>query len=228
MHDVGVKYAARYIEIDSMYLYIKAGPSASTNEAVIYRRDLAAAYDVDSDLIVIRHHKPQRGESRRSAPMRTMRFRGATPEDHCEWVHRLTGEEIPDLEASYVMVYRSLEMPGVNYPPIDADGNIPDEQPHPSAATQPAAPSDGGEHGPYSGGGGGGGGAMAAPPRPERPASSAAPAPSPAPTPRQPPAAVPAPSVPPPAPSAPPADSPPMYDDSLRPDETDLPPPYFG
>jgi hypothetical protein len=210
-----------------MYLYIKAGPSASTNEAVIYRRDLAAAYDVDSDLIVIRHHKPQRGEFRRSAPMRTMRFRGATPEDHCEWVHRLTGEEIPDLEASYVMVYRSLEMPGVNYPPIDADGNIPDEQPHPSAATQPAAPSDGGEHGPYSGGGGGGG-AMAAPPRPERPASSAAPAPSPAPTPRQPPAAVPAPSVPPPAPSAPPADSPPMYDDSLRPDETDLPPPYFG
>lgn len=228
VQDVGVNYVKRFIEVDSMYLYIKAGPQSSTNEAVIYRRDLDAAYDAEADMIVVRHRKQER-DPRRLPPLRTMHFRGATEADHIEWVRRLTGHVVPEIEDSYVMVYRTLSMPGVHYPPIDEHGNIPGE-----AVAYPPSTATGGA---------GGDAAAVAPP-------TAAPAPIPQATGGA--TGAPAPSAPPPpgqgpygapaqgpygvdpnaaAPTQPPgADNPPayVYDDSRKSPGSDLPPPYFG
>eukprot|EP00038_Savillea_parva_P026567 m.55080 g.55080 ORF g.55080 m.55080 type:complete len:288 (-) comp7579_c0_seq3:1666-2529(-) len=124
VRDVGVTYIKRWLELDSMYLYIKISRDAPANEAVIYRAFLDAAYDKENDMVLIRHRKASTmGDGSRPPSMRTMRFRGLTDESHREWVRRLTGEEVPALEDSYVMVYRSLSHPGLtlDVPPVSQD-----------------------------------------------------------------------------------------------------------
>mmetsp|Transcript_13719 Transcript_13719/g.35216 ORF Transcript_13719/g.35216 Transcript_13719/m.35216 type:complete len:294 (-) Transcript_13719:1064-1945(-) len=136
VRDVGVKQLQRYLELDPMYLYIKGAKGSARSEAVIYRRHLDAAYDSEADEIVLRHSGPK-------GALRIMRFRGIADDDHRNWVRLLTGQEVPDIEDSYVMVYRTLEMPGVVYPLLDGpDGVMNPDGPRAEAGAAPApAPS---------------------------------------------------------------------------------------
>lgn len=100
--DIGVELIDRYLEVDSMYLYIKASKHASKNDAVMYLRELDAAYDSNADMIILRHGK------RNGRVISTMRFTCDSEDSRREWVKRLTGAEPPALEDSYVMVCHTL------------------------------------------------------------------------------------------------------------------------
>ena len=52
--DVGVTFVERWLEVDSMYLYIKPSQHSPEHELALYRRDLDAAYDHASAMLVLR------------------------------------------------------------------------------------------------------------------------------------------------------------------------------